>query len=69
MTIGHWCSAMLLKALTRKLKPLDMVEQIVDGEHVKNASSCSATCSRVLRPPHPIVLVPAHAARGHGGGG
>ena len=32
-----WCSAMLVKALTRKLKPLDMVEQIVDGEHVKNA--------------------------------
>ena len=25
-----WCSAMLLKALTRKLKPLDMVAQIVD---------------------------------------
>ena len=23
--------------ITRKLKPLDMVEQIVDGEHVKNA--------------------------------
>eukprot|EP00966_Prymnesium_polylepis_P140880 3253230-Prymnesium_polylepis.1 len=32
-----WCSAMVLKAIRRKLKPLDMVEQITDGEHVKNA--------------------------------
>ena len=28
---------MLLKALTRKLRPLDMVMQIVDGERIKNA--------------------------------
>eukprot|EP00966_Prymnesium_polylepis_P117500 2716088-Prymnesium_polylepis.1 len=32
-----WCSAMVLKAIQRKLKPLDMVEQIADREHVKNS--------------------------------
>eukprot|EP00966_Prymnesium_polylepis_P243810 5638635-Prymnesium_polylepis.1 len=58
---------MVLKAIQRKFKPLDMVEQIADGvkdgEHVRKSIPRCA-----LWQLDPTLLAAAHAARGHRGG-